>query len=621
MHSLTFNKIVAVLIFGIAFAVAVAHHEIRRELARIFRGDNDGPVVLVVTSYPGMPGGTVEKSITNRLEPWVNQAPGAKSISSRSLSGVSIIEVRFRPDIDTEGAVKITNSLAQGTLATLPPDTKPPLVIGIGRGNGGPVGMVVVRSTGLDEGRLRDVANVEVRNRLDKSSAYAVPVIVGGKDRTNRLCLDPKKLKARGLSPADVVDALKQGSIMFAPGTPYFSGNQVLIDINVVTKNVADLNDLPIRVKKADNVFLRDIGHAQEASVPQPTRVRIDGRPAVELPILPNMAASPSKAARAIRDALPDLTKHLPAGTKVDWIAFGPEFVTLYVRAPVQSSLSDTEKRVAEVERFLTDNIPAEERAAIISEIGISPNLSAAFTKNAGPQDATIRVQLADKHSTGAQDWVTKLRSLSKKNRAFADLEISFYVNPAAASPIDIRVEGGTIEQYEKVVAAIRDRVAKVPGAVDVFVQERTCPMVEIEIDRQKAAEVGLSAGDVTQQVVAALNSGMSIDRNSWIDAKSGNRSLVALPHPDDPKSWPADLDKVVAQGNKQGQKVKLSSLVRLRRQTKPLEVEHANGERVYRVRANVEDRAVDAVIADIKNAIQNDISLPAKMYVKVGRE
>ena len=79
---------------------------------------------------------------------------------------------------------------------------------------------------------------------------------------------------------------------MVTPGTAYFGDNQVLLDTNVMVKNVAELNDLPIRIKPGDNVYLRDIGQAEDSSAIQTSRVRIDGQREVYVPIYRQQGAS-----------------------------------------------------------------------------------------------------------------------------------------------------------------------------------------------------------------------------------------------------------------------------------------------------------------------------------------
>src|SRR5690348_5180503 len=63
------------------------------------------PAVQVLTFYSGMPATSVEKTITNRIERWVNQAPGVRRMESRSLPGVSVIKSYFREDINPNAAL------------------------------------------------------------------------------------------------------------------------------------------------------------------------------------------------------------------------------------------------------------------------------------------------------------------------------------------------------------------------------------------------------------------------------------------------------------------------------------------------------------------------------------
>src|SRR5436305_2169727 len=87
------------------------------------------PAVQIITYFQGMPASSIEKTITNRVVRWVNQAPGAAEVQSKSVVGVSTVKVFFRDDIDPTAALTMTNSLALGTLPTLPPNTLPPVVL------------------------------------------------------------------------------------------------------------------------------------------------------------------------------------------------------------------------------------------------------------------------------------------------------------------------------------------------------------------------------------------------------------------------------------------------------------------------------------------------------------
>src|SRR5262249_24580802 len=109
------------------------------------------PAVQVMTYFQGMPTSAIEKTISNRIERWTNQATGCRLVESRSTQGVSIVRLYFRDDIDPNGALTQVNSLALGTLATLPPNTLPPVVLPFDPTGTMPLGVLAVTTGKPDE--------------------------------------------------------------------------------------------------------------------------------------------------------------------------------------------------------------------------------------------------------------------------------------------------------------------------------------------------------------------------------------------------------------------------------------------------------------------------------------
>ena len=268
---------------------------------------------------------------------------------------------------------------------------------------------------------------------------------------------------------------------------------------------------------------------------------------------------------QAVTRALPQIQQAMPKGTQLDlmWLKAGRDGrsrLTIYLRAPSNFRLEATEKCVAEVEKFLETNIPAEDRGFIISKVGVTPDWSALYVApNAGPFDATICVQLADEAKMTAQGYAVKLRHEFQDDPRFADLQASF--QPGNERPILIRTEGGKGDQALKLAKEARARAATVPGRPMCMSCSGRMPYLVIEVDRQKAARVGLSPREVILQVVAAFNSSVAIGRNFWVDAKSGNQYLLAVPQPEWPGKKLDDLLNIEATGTKADQPVKLSSL------------------------------------------------------------
>jgi len=298
--------------------------------------------------------------------------------------------------------------------------------------------------------------------------------------------------------------------------------------------------------------------------------------------------------------------------------------ITIYVRTPSDTRLDAAERRISDVERFVEENIPAAEREMVLSELGLDPDWSVAYSPNSGQQDAVVRVQLNEHRTLSAQEYASKLRHLLENESRFADLRFSFEtgglvstaLNLGASSPIDIQLEGGTTQEAFDLAKRIRDRIAGVRGAADVRVQQRLdAPYLIIDIDRKQAANQGLSAENVILQVVAAMNSSVSINRNFWIDTKTGNQYFVGVQYPENPNLKLEDVLNVPATGAAQKSGVTLGSLARIRRDTDAVEVNHFRTYRTFDVLVNTEGRDLGGVAAAIDRRLQG-LEIPEGMHI-----
>jgi multidrug efflux pump subunit AcrB len=252
----------------------------------------NAPAVQVMTYYSGMPTSSVEKTITNRIERWTNQATGCQSVESRSTLGVSVVRLMFRDDIDPTAALTQVNSLALGTLPTLPPNTLPPVVLPYDPTASIPLGVLSVTSPDLNETALKDLARIDIRNMLGGVKGVVAPAVFGGKDRTILIYVDPDKLQARNLSPMDVVEALQRSNLMVTPGVAKFGTYEFQLDSNAMVASVAELNDMPIRSRRGTRTYLRDVGYATDGSSIQTGLVRINGKRQVYVPVYRQQGAS-----------------------------------------------------------------------------------------------------------------------------------------------------------------------------------------------------------------------------------------------------------------------------------------------------------------------------------------
>ena len=285
------------------------------------------------------------------------------------------------------------------------------------------------------------------------------------------------------------------------------------------------------------------------------------------------------------------------------------------MRTPSGTNLEAAEQRVIEVERFLKDHIPANERKMIISELGLVPDWSAAYTANSGTQDGTVKVQLSDERTKSAQEYAIALRQAFEQDHKFSDLRVSFdtggmvsaALNYGASSPIDVQIEGGSFQQALGLAQQVRDQVTGIRGAADVHIQQRLdAPQRIIIVDRKKAADAGLDLAQVINQVATAMNSSVSIKRNFWIDYKSGNQYFTGAQYPESRDQRLEDVLDIPATGPKGGHPIKLSSLVTIEPGSAPVEVNHVSLARVFDILVNTENRDIGGVAGDIQGRLKN---------------
>src|SRR5215469_8635257 len=210
----------------------------------------------------------------------------------------------------------------------------------------------------------------------------------------------------------------------------------------------------------------------------------------------------------------------------------------MYVRATTATRIEQTENRIAEVEEFVKEEI-GDDLEVAISEIGVTPDWSAAYTPNSGPMDAVVRLQLIAQRRWSAQDHIRRLREGLRTDRRFADLEVAFdaggmirgAMNEGKSMPISVRIESKNAERAHALAQQIQRETSCVPGVVDCRTLQRLdYPQYVIDVDRAKAAALGLTQADVMHNVLAASNSSIQFNKkNFWIDPVSYNQYFVGV--------------------------------------------------------------------------------------------
>ncbi len=243
------------------------------------------PVVVVATFYSGMPPQQIEGDITDTFERFFTLGSNIDHITSRSLTGVSLIKVYFQPGTDSDAAVSEIANLALADLRRLPQGTLPPVVLKFDASNM-PVCLVTLKGQGMSETQLHDEGQFTVRNQIANVPGASVPQPYGGKYRQIQFYIDPVKLQATQLSPMDVVRTVNEANSILPAGDVRIGPLDYNIYSNSQLPNVREMNDVPLKAIGNNVLRFGDVGHAEDASALQYNIVRVDGQKSVYLPIL-----------------------------------------------------------------------------------------------------------------------------------------------------------------------------------------------------------------------------------------------------------------------------------------------------------------------------------------------
>jgi multidrug efflux pump subunit AcrB len=191
-------------------------------------------------------------------------------------------------------------------------------------------------------------------------------------------------------------------------------------------------------------------------------------------------------------------------------------------------------------------------------------------------------------------------------------------INQGMPAPLDIQVGSMDMEAAHAIAAKIAQQARALPGVSDVLVpQDVDYPALHVDIDRERASELGLSAKEVLDSLITALTSDGVISPSYWIDPKTGNNYLFTVQYAEDKVKSLADLGSMPLRAAHLKNPTRLDSVVHFSRAPAPTEVDHYQIRRVIDVYVAPTSEAVDKVYADVQKIVDKT-ALPPNTVITV---
>jgi len=291
--------------------------------------------------------------------------------------------------------------------------------------------------------------------------------------------------------------------------------------------------------------------------------------------------------------------------------------IKLHIRARPGTRIESTKVIFSQVEDQIRKTIPPDETELIMDNIGLTPetfNYAFGDGSTISSADGEVLIALTERHHGPTQEYVKQLRSRLQKQ--FPDLIIFFQpadmvtqiLNFGLPAPIDVQVQGYDPANYE-IARRLRERLATVPGAVDVHMHQVVdAPDLHLDIDRVRAAQFGLTQQDVANSLYISLSSSAAVQPNFWLDPKMGITYTVAAQTPQ------YSIDSINALQNTpipihtiSNRTEVLGNMATLTPAVMPVVINHHNGAPVFDIFANTQDSDLGSVAAKVNRIVREE--------------
>jgi len=291
----------------------------------------DLPTVTVQTTLPGASPEEIESQITKPIEEVINTVSGIDELRSTTLEGVSLVVVQFVLDKDADVAAQEVRDKVATVLGRLPRDTNPPVIQRLDFDAAPILSISVYGSRSLKE--LTDIADKQIKQRLESVRGIGSIDIVGGRRREIQLWLDANKLQAYRLTIDQVRNAIRAEDVEIPGGRIDQGPNEVMLRTLGRVENVRDFEKLIVASVKGAPVYLRDIARVEDGYEEPRSQARQDGNPAVSLLVRKQSGTNTVLVADTIKEGLDEIRTQLPPDVHADVIRDQSRFIKASVHA------------------------------------------------------------------------------------------------------------------------------------------------------------------------------------------------------------------------------------------------------------------------------------------------
>ena len=303
-----------------------------------------------------------------------------------------------------------------------------------------------------------------------------------------------------------------------------------------------------------------------------------------------------------------------------------PGQFVINVKCPSGTRLELSNKYIGQVENEIREVIPDHDLDMIVSNIGITPDLSAIYTSNSSMDTAFVQVSLKEGHRLGSYAYMARVRRKLQRDMPFLSTYfqsgglVDSVINQGLPAPIDVQVSGNDLEQSFGIATQIAGKIRGLRNVSDVLIpQNLRYPGLELTIDRERASLIGLTPKEVVDNVITAMTSNGMIAPSYWVDPKTGNNYMLTVQYSDQKIGHMTmdDFKQIPLRAPTVTDYTPLRSVADIKEINTPTEVDHYKIRRVVDVYVMPSTEALQRVNSQVHDVVDG-LKLPGNVKVTV---
>jgi HAE1 family hydrophobic/amphiphilic exporter-1 len=292
------------------------------------------------------------------------------------------------------------------------------------------------------------------------------------------------------------------------------------------------------------------------------------------------------------------------------------------LKSPSGTRIEVSTQDVQKVEALVRRIVDPKDLELIVSNIGVTADFSAIYTSNAGPHAATIQVALKEEHRIGSYDYMGRVRTAIQRELPYLSAYfqsggmVDAVLNQGLPAPIDVQVSASNLETAFDTASDVAASIRKLPGVSDVYIpQDVDYPSLRLDIDRERAGELGLDQREVVNNVITALTSNQMIAPSFWVDPRSGNDYMLTVQYPENQIRTLRDLRGIPLHSGRLKDPTMLDAVTRITPLKSPTEIDHYQIQRVIDIYVNPSGEDLGRLAAGIRGVLAGTV-LPGNVRI-----